>query len=85
MKDKWIKRLNHYEIKKIEFGERLVKDEEFEAFANNPSLETWYKELPRSKEKDLLQLRKMFSFLIIKTGINKNLWRLTLWQHSHLF
>lgn len=28
MKDRWIKRLNHYEIKRIEFGERLVKDED---------------------------------------------------------
>ncbi|WP_126990601.1 helix-turn-helix domain-containing protein [Candidatus Kurthia intestinigallinarum] len=38
-------------------------DEEFEAFANDPSLEKWYKELPASKEEDLRKLRKMWEIL----------------------
>lgn len=36
---------------------------EFEAFANNPTLEKWYKELPKSKEEDLEKLRKMWEIL----------------------
>lgn len=40
------------------------KDEaEFLAFANNPTLEKWYKELPKSKEEDLEKLRKMWEIL----------------------
>lgn len=40
------------------------KDEEdFQAFANDPSLQKWYKELPRSKEEDLRKLRKMWEIL----------------------
>lgn len=40
------------------------KDEaEFQAFANNPTLEKWYKELPKSKEEDLEKLRKMWEIL----------------------
>lgn len=40
-----------------------MKDKEFEAFANDPSLEKWYKELPNSKEEDLRKLRKMWEIL----------------------
>jgi len=36
---------------------------EFQAFANNPTLEKWYKELPKSKEEDLEKLRKMWEIL----------------------
>lgn len=40
------------------------KDEaEFQAFANNPTLEKWYKELPKSKEEDLEKLRKMWEII----------------------
>ncbi len=40
------------------------KDEaEFQTFANNPTLEKWYKELPKSKEEDLEKLRKMWEIL----------------------
>lgn len=50
----------------------LSKDEQdeaaFQAFANNPSLQKWYKELPNSKEEDLEKLRKMWD--IIKNDLN---------------
>lgn len=36
---------------------------EFQAFANNPSLKKWYKELPKSKEEDLERLRAMWEIL----------------------
>lgn len=36
---------------------------EFQAFANNPSLKKWYKELPKSKEEDLERLRMMWEIL----------------------
>lgn len=40
------------------------KDEaEFQAFANDPSLGKWYKELPQSREEDLQRLRKMWEIL----------------------
>ena len=43
---------------------KAEKDEaEFQAFANNPTLEKWYKELPKSKEEDLEKLRKMWEIL----------------------
>lgn len=38
-------------------------EEEFQAFANDPSLQKWYKELPKSKEEDLRKLRKMWEIL----------------------
>lgn len=34
--------------------------EDFEAFQNDPTLERWYKELPKSTEEDLQRLRKMW-------------------------
>jgi transcriptional regulator with XRE-family HTH domain len=43
-------------------------DEEFEKFINDPELERWYKELPKSKEEDLRKLRKMWE--IIKSEEN---------------
>nr|WP_259547985.1 helix-turn-helix domain-containing protein [Heyndrickxia oleronia] len=39
------------------------KDEEFEAFINDPDLQRWYKELPSSKEEDLRKLRKMWEII----------------------
>lgn len=39
------------------------EDKEFEAFANDPELQKWYKELPESKEEDLRRLRKMWEIL----------------------
>ena len=45
------------------------KDEAaFQAFANDPSLQKWYKELPKSREEDLQKLRKMWE--IIKNDNN---------------
>ncbi|MGE7022034.1 helix-turn-helix domain-containing protein [Solibacillus cecembensis] len=44
-------------------------EKEFLEFANNPSLQKWYKELPKSKEEDLEKLRMMWE--IIKTDQNK--------------
>lgn len=38
-------------------------NQEFEAFANDPSLQKWYKELPASKEEDLRKLRQMWEIL----------------------
>lgn len=40
-----------------------TEDAEFEAFANNPTLQKWYKELPQSKEEDLEKLRKMWEII----------------------
>lgn len=42
----------------------IEKEEaEFQAFANDPSLGKWYKELPMSREEDLQKLRKMWEIL----------------------
>lgn len=38
----------------------LTEKEAFEAFKNDPTLERWYKELPKSKEEDLQRLRKIW-------------------------
>lgn len=43
--------------------EDIYKDEEFLKFANDPELERWFKELPRSKEEDLRKLRKMWEII----------------------
>lgn len=40
------------------------KDEaEFQAFANDPELKRWYRELPKSKEEDLRMLRSMWEVI----------------------
>lgn len=36
---------------------------DFQAFINNPTLQKWYKELPKSREEDLEKLRKMWEIL----------------------
>lgn len=41
----------------------LTTDEEFEVFANNPELERWYKELPKSEEDDLQALKQMWEII----------------------
>lgn len=42
----------------------IDKDEEaFQAFVNNPSLQKWYKELPKSPEEDLEQLRTVWEMI----------------------
>ncbi|MGE7623173.1 helix-turn-helix domain-containing protein [Viridibacillus sp. NPDC096237] len=42
----------------------LYKDKkEFQAFVNDPSLQKWYKDLPKSSEEDLHKLRKMWEIL----------------------
>ncbi|PJO42914.1 helix-turn-helix domain-containing protein [Lysinibacillus xylanilyticus] len=51
------------------FPTQAEKNEvEFQAFANDPSLQKWYKELPKSREEDLQKLRKMWE--IIKNDNN---------------
>lgn len=41
-----------------------AKDEaEFQAFANDPELKRWYRELPKSKEEDLRMLRSMWEVI----------------------
>lgn len=43
---------------------QVDKDEaEFQAFANDPELKRWYRELPKSKEEDLQMLRKMWEVI----------------------
>ncbi|MEK3935980.1 helix-turn-helix transcriptional regulator [Sporosarcina sp. FSL W7-1349] len=48
---------------------RMTEDEEFEAFANDPELERWYRELPGSDEEDVRKLREMWE--IIRRDRNK--------------
>lgn len=38
-------------------------EKEFLEFANNPSLQKWYKELPKSREEDLEKLRMMWEII----------------------
>lgn len=40
-----------------------VSELEFEAFANDPELQQWYKELPKSDEEDLRKLRKLWDII----------------------
>ena len=46
-----------------------TEEEEFQAFINDPELERWYRELPKSKEEDLRRLRQIWQ--IIKEKENK--------------
>lgn len=39
------------------------EESEFQAFANDPELKRWYKELPKSKEEDLRMLRSMWEVI----------------------
>ncbi|MFC7322677.1 helix-turn-helix domain-containing protein [Halobacillus campisalis] len=41
----------------------LSEEQKFEVFKNNPELERWYYELPRSDEEDLEQLREMWEII----------------------
>lgn len=43
---------------------QIDKDEaEFQAFANDPELEMWYKELPKSDEEELRKLRTIWEMI----------------------
>ncbi|MHC8517039.1 helix-turn-helix domain-containing protein [Sporosarcina sp. ITBMC105] len=42
---------------------RMTADQEFEAFANDPELERWYRELPESDEEDVRRLRDMWEIM----------------------
>ena len=42
---------------------RMTADEEFEAFANDPELQRWYRELPESDEEDLRRLREVWEII----------------------
>lgn len=47
------------------------KDEaDFQAFSNDPSLQKWYKDLPKNREEDLQKLRKMWEILKDNGEIN---------------
>ncbi|WP_341320352.1 helix-turn-helix transcriptional regulator [Solibacillus sp. FSL H8-0523] len=56
-----------YLLGRIEKNPKITKQEqdeaEFQAFANNPSLQKWYKELPKSREEDLEKLRMMWEII----------------------
>ncbi len=52
--------LGRTDIKSVK---NIIIDKDFEAFANDPELQKWYKELPESKEEDLRRLRKMWEIL----------------------
>jgi len=41
----------------------LTEEEEFQAFINDPELERWYRELPKSKEEDLRRLRRIWEVI----------------------
>lgn len=41
----------------------LTEEEEFLAFANDPELGRWYRELPKSDEEDLRKLRDMWEIM----------------------
>lgn len=45
------------------FFNNYEKEQEFQAFANDPSLQKWYKDLPKNREEDLQRLRKMWEIL----------------------
>ncbi|MFD2442895.1 helix-turn-helix domain-containing protein [Bacillus sp. CGMCC 1.16607] len=38
-------------------------DKEFQDFINDPDLQRWYKELPKSEEEDLRKLKKMWEII----------------------
>ncbi|QTD40641.1 helix-turn-helix domain-containing protein [Sporosarcina sp. Te-1] len=52
------------------YSPHLSKEEEFQAFAHDPELKRWYRELPESDEEDLRKLRQMWE--IIRSDKNKN-------------
>lgn len=41
----------------------MSEQEEFKAFAENPDLERWYKDLPNSDEEDLEALKQMWEII----------------------
>ncbi|WP_373894413.1 helix-turn-helix domain-containing protein [Virgibacillus sp. CBA3643] len=49
----------------------LTEEEAFEAFKNDPELERWYKELPKSEEENLRRLKRMHEFFIEEEERNK--------------
>lgn len=48
---------------------KMTAEDEFQAFANDPELGRWYRELPESDEEDLQKLRQMWE--IIKSDKKK--------------
>lgn len=42
---------------------RMTAEEEFQAFANDPELERWYRKLPESNEEDVRKLREMWEII----------------------
>lgn len=42
---------------------RMSAEEEFQAFADDPELERWYRKLPESDEEDVRKLREMWDII----------------------
>ena len=42
---------------------KTADEEEFQAFANDPDMERWYRQLPKSDEEDLRKLRQMWDII----------------------
>ncbi|WP_432355266.1 helix-turn-helix domain-containing protein [Sporosarcina sp. A2] len=42
---------------------KTTAEEEFQAFANDPEMGRWYRELPESDEEDLRKLREMWEII----------------------
>ncbi|EGQ21123.1 MULTISPECIES: helix-turn-helix domain-containing protein [Sporosarcina] len=43
--------------------EDITEEKEFQAFANDPELERWYRKLPESDEEDVRKLREMWEII----------------------
>lgn len=58
-----------YILDGVEKTTQQKEEEEFQAFANDPELERWYRKLPESEEEDLQKLRQMWE--IIRSDKNR--------------
>ncbi|MGE7979478.1 helix-turn-helix domain-containing protein [Psychrobacillus sp. NPDC093200] len=56
------------DINKLLENKAEKEEAEFQAFVNDPSLQKWYKELPKSEEEDLQKLRSIWE--MIKNDVN---------------
>lgn len=51
-----------YLLGRSDYPDRTA-DEEFQAFANDPDMQRWYRQLPESDEEDLRKLRQMWDII----------------------
>lgn len=42
---------------------RMTAEDEFQAFANDPDMQRWYRQLPESDEEDVRKLREMWDII----------------------